>query len=764
MDNKDKEFLQRIKETFRIEAEEHLKSFSLRLNELEKEQNLESLAEIIEIMFREVHSLKGSARSIGQKEIESVCQPMENLFSLMKRKELKLVPAMFDIFYKTLEFLFKLISADSIAQIPGGQNNLIDLIQQINAFVPGSKNPERKEDLAQHIENNEDEFLQVVSEKTEPVFDIRKGVRYVNTEVVRIPISKLNPLLLQAEEFIQSKISFNELTKDIKVILNYIIELKTESRKLRERRIMPTFSQWNEWQVASELKLNNMEGLLTKVTHSMERDGFSLERMVDDHLDAMKHMLLLPVSSLTEAFPAMVREISRNLQKEIDLIINGSELEIDKRILEELKDPLIHLIRNSIDHGISNPKARELQNKPLRGRITLSFIPKESGLVEITVTDDGKGIDEKQVLKAAIKSGMLSKEDAEKLNREEILSLIYQSGLSTSSIITDLSGHGLGMTIVREKVEKLNGKLSLETKDKIGTTFRILLPMTLTTFRGIMVSLGEFIFIVPTINVKMVLRVKADEISTVENHETIRIGNDILPVVSLAETLGIPERRNGVSGSHLTESLGSDYLRIIVLGSAEKRLAFKVDEVLDEQQVLVKGLGKLLYRVNNISGATILGSGKIVPVLNIADLMKSGIGVAGRRRETPVEEIEIIKSGRILIAEDSITSRTLLKNILETAGYQVTTSVDGLDAYTHAKSEDFDVIVSDVDMPKMNGFELTIKIRKDKKLNEIPVILVTALESREDKERGIEAGADAYIIKSSFDQGNLLEVIKKLIK
>jgi two-component system chemotaxis sensor kinase CheA len=188
-----------------------------------------------------------------------------------------------------------------------------------------------------------------------------------------------------------------------------------------------------------------------------------------------------------------------------------------------------------------------------------------------------------------------------------------------------------------------------------------------------------------------------------------------------------------------------------------------VDDLVDEQQVLVKGLGKLLRRVRNISGATILGSGKVVPVLNIPDLMKSAVKTKGRKSEVSAGVLFVPKPGKILVAEDSITSRTLIKNILETAGYQVTTSVDGADAFTKVRTGDFDIVVSDVDMPKMNGFELTAKIRSDKKLSEIPVVLVTALESREDREHGIEVGADAYIIKSSFDQSNLLEIIKKLI-
>lgn len=763
MEEKDKDFLQRIQATFRIEAEEHINAFSVCLNELEKADSKERHKGVIETMFREVHSLKGAARSVGQKEIESVCQPLENLFSLLKKQEIDLRPSMIHLFYSCNDFIRKIISSAGNDKSRVNDYDLKSLISGIQAVVSNSTLSDKKEFQTRiNGTNQSDNFLADIAE-TERDQDLSQNVRFSGSESVRIPISKLNPLLLQAEEFIQSKIAFNQLVQDLNYFVREVGEVKTEIQKLRARKTMPTVSQWNEWQNGSELRLSNLEDRMTKITHQMEREGYHFERMVDDHLEAMKQVLMLPVSTLTEAFPVMVREISRNLHKEIDFIIKGAELEIDKRILEELKDPLIHLIRNSIDHGIDSFEERQLVGKSSHGKITLSFSAKESGLVEIMVTDDGKGIEEEQLLAAALKSGMLTEDAAGKLKHDEILSLIFQSGLSTSKIITDLSGHGLGLSIVKEKVEKLNGSISVESQPRKGTSFRILLPATLTTFRGITVSLGDNLFIIPTNHVKMVLRVLSGEIKTVENHDTISIGNEVLSLVSLAETLGLQERSNRKMDSKSTDPFQSEYIRIIVLGYAEKRLAFKVDDVLEEQQVLVKGLGRLLNRVKNISGATILGTGKIIPVLNIADLMKSGVVSSMGRRDSLIEENQEIKPLKILVAEDSITSRTLLKNILETAGYVVTTAVDGLDAFTRAMSGEFDLIVSDVDMPRMNGFELTVKIKSEPKLSETPVVLVTALESREDRERGIEAGANAYIIKSSFDQGNLLEVIKKLI-
>lgn len=737
MDKKDIEFQKRIQATFRIEAEEHLHAISAGLSELEKTQSKKKVAEIIEVLFREVHSLKGAARSVDQKDIEYVCQPMESIFSALKRQEIALTPLSIDLFYKTVEWLSKHVATPGAEQTGAFRQTRQELIRRLNEMASDTEqlHPAQPEPIPE----------------TEPVADLPGMSLRTQIEMVRIPVSKLDPLLLQAEEMIQSKIAVDQRTHELKGLCDELNEWKTEAQKWRSRSAVAKAAIWNEWYDASEMRLNKVDSQLRDITRSMERDQHGLDLLVNNHLEAMKQVLMLPVGSIVEIFPVMVREISREQNKEIDLVISGTELEIDKRILDELKDPLIHLIRNSIDHGISKPEERVLQNKPVRGNITLAFAAKENGQVEITLSDDGKGIDKEHVLKAAIKSGILSDEAARKLEPKEVLNLIYQSGVSTSSIITDISGRGLGLTIVHEKVVKLNGIISVESEANRGTTFRILLPLTLATFRGILVNVKEFMFILPTMNVERVIRVEQEEIKTVENHETIRLDDQIISVVDLGEALGLPEHKHAA------------WVNIVLLVSGVYRIGFKVDDLVDEQQVLVKVLGKLLRRVRNFSGATIMGSGKVVPVLNVTDLMKSAVRIKGRKNEASTDELFIPKTGKILVVEDSITSRTMLKNILETAGYQVITAVDGTDAFTKARTGDFDIVVSDVDMPKLNGFELTAKIRSDKKLSEIPVVLITALESRDDRERGIEVGADAYIIKSSFDQTNLLEIIRKLI-
>ena len=334
------------------------------------------------------------------------------------------------------------------------------------------------------------------------------------------------------------------------------------------------------------------------------------------------------------------------------------------------------------------------------------------------------------------------------------MSLIFQSDVSTSPIITEISGRGLGLAIVREKVEKLGGKISIHTELGVGTTFKIILPITLATFRGILIKVSGQNFVVPTINVERVIRIKPETIKTVENKETITIENQAVSFVELSDVLELPRKERN--------NENSSFIQTLVLNATEKRIAFGIDEVLSEQEVLVKPLGKQLSRVRNITGATVLGTGEIVPILNVPDLMKSAVKVVVSHVQEVKKEVKDVKKS-ILVAEDSITSRTLLKNILESAGYYVKTSVDGVDAFTTLKTENFDLVVSDIEMPRMNGFELVSKIRNDEKTSDIPVVLVTGLESREDRERGIEVGANAYIVKRSFDQSNLLEVIKKLI-
>jgi two-component system chemotaxis sensor kinase CheA len=731
MNEKDIEFGKHLQTIFKVEAEEHVRAISAGIVDLAKKLQPEALKQVIENIFREAHTLKGAARVVNLKAIESVCQSLESVFSALKHQEIALSPQLCGLFHKAADTLARLVAsagAERSGDDSESDRELINLLGSVSHGTAVNDNPIKSVITPESIPSKLDAVLLPSTISS-----------------VRIPVSRLEPLLVQAEEMLQIKMAVSQRLEELKEIKQTLSSLKEEPVESQENR--GTF-------------LNKLQNQVVAVIAAFKRDKRMFDRMVDEQLETMKQVLMLPVSTLLEGFPKFVRDLALDQGKEAELIIHGAEIEIDKRILEELKDPIMHIIRNCIDHGIKKPDERARLNKTAGGTITITFTPKEGRQVEILITDDGAGIEAERVLAAAVKSGVITAEQARELNFQDTLALIFQSGVSTSPIITEISGRGLGLAIVREKIDRLGGTISLETSLGAGTAFRFLLPLSLSTFRGVMAKAGEQLFIFPAVSVRRVMRVKNEEIKTVENRETILADGQVLSAVSLGKVLQLPPRKNaGVSG----KSRASGYIPVIILTSEDKNIAFMVEEVLEEQQFLVKSLGRQLNSVRNIAGAAVLGNGRIVPVINIQDLMKSAVRTVETGSVVPAAEGSVLKNEKILVAEDSITSRTLLKNILEAAGYQVVTAVDGADAFAKVRTGEFDLVVSDVDMPRMNGFELTAGIRADKKLSELPVVLVTALESREDRERGIDAGASAYIIKSSFDQSNLLEAIKKLI-
>jgi two-component system, chemotaxis family, sensor kinase CheA len=465
-------------------------------------------------------------------------------------------------------------------------------------------------------------------------------------------------------------------------------------------------------------------------------------------------LLMLPLATLGGLLSKLVRDLCRDQGKEADLTIRGDEVTIDKRILEQLKDPLIHLLRNCIDHGIETPEERRRAGKPPRAAIVLTVSPVNSNQVEISVSDDGAGIDVEKVKAAAGRRGVVAPAASDHLDESAALALVFETDVSTSPMITQLSGRGLGLAIVREKAEKLGGRVAIESHRGSGTTLRMTLPLTLATFRGVLVESARRLFIVPTAQVERVTRFRREDVQTVEGRRTLALNGRAVALVDLDEVLQLPPAPQGRGAA--------DARPVMVLGAADQRVAFAVDAVLDEREVLVKRFTRPLSRVRNVAGATVLGSGEVAPILNVADLLKSARKAGAVLRAPAAAAAPEAPAKRVLVVEDSITSRMLLKGILESAGYEVKTAVDGIDGFTALRAEHFDLVVSDVEMPRMSGFDLTARIRADGALAGLPVVLVTALESREDRERGMEVGANAYLVKSSLDQSNLLEALRRL--
>jgi two-component system chemotaxis sensor kinase CheA len=464
---------------------------------------------------------------------------------------------------------------------------------------------------------------------------------------------------------------------------------------------------------------------------------------------------MLPVGALLEGIPKLVRDLSRDQAKEIGLSIEGEQIEVDRRVLDELRNPVIHILRNCIDHGIEPPSERVAKGKEAQGGIRIHAAQLENRYFELRIQDDGRGFDTGALRAAAERTGLLTPDANATPDRDALSMLAFHSGISTSPILTDISGRGLGLAIVRNKVERLGGTVTLSEPEGGGSEIALRVPITLATFRGILVTCGEQTFLLPTHSVRQVLRVRPGTLESAEGNEILRVNGEVVALARLNRILGLPES----DVNHVDERLPC----ALIVESANCRLALLTDEILAEQEVLVKGLGRQLARVRHIAGAAITGSGALIPILHLPDIVQTAIHGAAYTRNAPSETPEKKRKTSILLAEDSITARTLLKTILETAGYEVFPAVDGAEAWATLRTNKIDLVVSDVEMPRMSGFELTTRIRTNAELSHTPVILVTALESREDRERGIEAGANAYIVKSSFDQSNLFEAIKRLL-
>lgn len=757
MNEKKEEFLKRLYNTFRIEAEEHIRMISTGLLELEKNPGRESFQEIVEATFREAHSLKGAARSVDMRDVETICQRLENVLSSLKRGDVTLSIQLLDLAHQAINFISQCVMTPPEDRAPSHRALLRKLSVQFDELVKSSA-PAVNQDSQAEIPAGEtagNNKTTATDEKGRKELS-QKPVKQALTETVRIPSARLDPILLQAEEMIMIKMTTVQRYMELMEINKAISSIIDRSGKNGSRPCSAVSVQKAGIPPAEGADYYPVRERLESVMHAAERDMHFTKRMVDDHLESIKQLLMLPVATLVEVFPKLVRDLSRDQGKETELIINGTEIEVDKRILEELKDPLIHILRNCISHGIKKPGERKDLNKPVKGTIELVFRIKNSRNLEIIISDDGEGIDTEKVYATALKTGLITDTGVDKPEQNDIMSLIFMSGVSTSPIITDISGRGLGLAIVHEKIVKLGGRVHVESTKGAGTIFCITLPLSLATFRGVLVRAGENIFILPTVNVEQAIRLKEDEINSVGNHQTIDVNGRVISFTRLRDVLGLTVPANAMRYHN------RDILAVII-SYGGSHIAFQVDEVINEQQVIVKGLGKQLNRVRNISGATVLASGKVVPILNVGDLIKSAVNLKTQSDLSVQGKRSILPAEKILVAEDSITSRTLIRNILESAGYRVSTAVDGVDAITQVKSDEFNLVVSDVDMPRMNGFELTAKIRSDENIRNIPVILITALESMEDREHGVEVGANAYIVKSSFDQSNLLEVIKRII-
>jgi two-component system chemotaxis sensor kinase CheA len=822
--------------SFRAELKEHIQTMTDGL--LALEQNVmvdEDRRVVLDKIFRAAHSLKGAARSVGVTMIEQLAHALEDLLDALRHGKLKPRPALFTTSYQALDAIQEVLAAYEAGKVTP-PSSALQVLAQLESFRPeGTEQSEAdgepsseaadvskptplaeaesssSETLPSDPPSSQDEKSPAQATRTPEAMVSAAALASTPDETIRVNVSKLDALMAQLSELLVTKIRAEQRLAQLRDVEERMAMWQKEwlavrsaySRQLRLRETLEFDSLGSASGVDSIINgtgrarlseteratgiiarggqalapdtiklldyldedqdhLHETSAMVSDLVREYANDTMHMSLVIDELEDEIKRVRMLPLTTITAPFGRMVRDLAHAEGKEAMLRIMGGETELDKRVLEQIKDSLIHLLRNAVDHGIESPEERAAKGKYRIGTITLTAQQMGNDVV-ISISDDGAGLDLE-----AIRNAIARQRDealAEALNETELVEYLFSGGISTSPVVTDISGRGLGLDIVRRSVEALHGIIDVDWTPGEGTTFTLRLPLTLSSSRGLLVWVSGERFAIPLNAIEYIMSVETQAVIKLGGDDTIRYNGHPVPLIYLSDVLGLPR------GS---QARADGELLVVILAAVERRMAFVVDELATEQEIVIKSLGKQLQRVKGIAGATVMGSGEIVLILNVADLIKMAQREQQRAILDPGKPETTSQSNapaaaprakrQILVVDDSITTRTLEKNILEAAGFDVQLATDGQEAWeTIAAGGLPDLVISDVAMPRLDGIELTNRLKNEPRTSDLPVVLVTSLDSPQDKARGIDAGADAYITKGTFDQSNLLETIEQLI-
>lgn len=737
--------------TFKGELDELSQEMTQALLALENNAPDFDRTRCLDALFRNAHNIKGAARGVNANVITEIAHHLETLFSRLKQRKLEPTSQVIGLCLECLDRM-----QDGMTSFSSGRAlpfDLAALIARLVAIDPVSVAPPAAADLddsnAEHFaEHNAPAKIGAESSEAsvKPSLD--------GPELTRVALSRLDRVSALAEELMASRI---EMDDHLDVVLRIGHDIELQARRASDRR-NGVIARKNAEDALSKDRLTQMLEEIKKLKHDVQRlykdmrgTGTRLGILAEGLQDEVRAMRLVPASSLLRPLSRTVRDIAQQLGKKIEYVVTGDDIQLDRPILEGIKAPLTHLVRNAIDHGIESPEDRSAAGKVATGKISIA-VQGIGNRVVITVRDDGAGIDVAQIAHAAVRKKLISAAEAGQLSAEETLDLIFLPGFSSKEMITDISGRGVGLDVVLSNLRSLNGSVTVDSVLGQGTCFTLSLPLTMSTDRGLMVRSGANTFAIPSASVERVLEVKSSQVLDVEASQVILLDGKPVPARDLGQILELPYE----------ETLAHDRLPVVVIAKGWQRVALLVDEIIGEREIVIKRLRPPLVSIRNVIGGTLTGSGKVIMVLNPSDIVTSAMQQGNLRRIVAKQDREVVPF-HILVVDDSITTRTLEKNALENHGYRVTVAVDGKLGWEAIQAERFDLVLTDVEMPNMNGFELTEQIKQSEKYRELPVVLVTSLASEADRRRGVEVGADAYIVKGQFETRKLLDIIKQLL-
>jgi chemotaxis protein histidine kinase CheA/ActR/RegA family two-component response regulator len=559
-------------------------------------------------------------------------------------------------------------------------------------------------------------------------------------ETIRVSLTKIDGIIKTIASMQSLEISAKAITIETEE-MNDLVKGISRALKAENRLSPPLLAQFRQ-----------LEQLTGKTASSTKNYSIDVGNLTKSAYDNVISLRMLPISTILDTYPRYVFELAAELGKKVQLHIEGTENEIDKNIIETLSDVFLHMVRNALDHGIEKPEERRLKNKNETGQLLIRC-SRESGNMKIVVADDGRGIDPEDIRKKLVEGGLLTTASAASLTKEELTNYIFRNGFSTSKTINNISGRGVGMDAVRDGIEKLKGSILVESVPGQGTTFIIMVPLSIASLMGFPIACGNMKFIIPANFVDNVLLIDRDEIISLVDRPGIKFENRIIKLYYLSQILRIQTERD-------QDDRGT--LFVVIIHAFDEIIALGIDQVSSMRQVILKSLPSVMEGTSIFSGAVLSEDYEMIPALHMPTVIKMARRIKSIDMKKRHIEYEKLRKS-VLVVDDSLPTREIEEEILQLEGYRVDTAADGVEALDKAKNTRYDLICTDLNMPLMDGFMFTENIRKNADLAEIPIIVISSKSSEEDQKRAALLGANRYIIKNSFNNHNLLTAVRELI-
>ncbi|ARJ68271.1 hypothetical protein WV31_20140 [Magnetospirillum sp. ME-1] len=761
---------ERLLQAFQIEYREHVDAIRTLLDDLGHKAEGSGLAQLDEI-FRRAHSLKGASRAVDLPAIEEISHRMETLFAKVRSGQAKLDHGVATGLGQVLDVIEDWVAAN-LANEP--LPDTASAVAALDAMIDGRAMPAEQAPPPRPIAP-EPVAAPVPApaapppppqaeepDEDEPVPAERTGAAPLRPEeTVRVRALHLDRLLRSSNELLTETMNQRQVTQSLLGLDRTLAEFdrswrrarKTAAAALRDLGDYDRAIALERQYETLEQTLNGIGRELRAVRRRQQRTGWALRQLGNDMQQEVRQVRMVPADSIFGGFRKMVRDLAKAAGKQVSVQVSGLDVEADRMVLQGLKDPVMHLLRNALSHGVETPDERKAAGKQASAHVGLSFDVSEGRLV-VLIEDDGRGVNFEAIRRKAVERGLFSDAESFQVDRQALIDVIFDPGFSTARVVDDLSGRGMGLSVVREAMAMMNGTVEVQDRQPAGTRFRLSLPLTVSTQRLFLVECQGHVYGLPTEGVDRLYRVRAEDVSTVEGKSVVFLGDRQIPLLSLAHLLAL-----GESSVKVTRNV----VPLVVLKNGERRVAVAIDGFLSIREGLVKDIGVPGARSTMVAGGVLLEDGDIALVLNPFEIVETFRKSGSIRVLTTVEKPAEKKVPVILVVDDSLTTRTLEKSILEAHGYQVRLAHDGLEGLGRLRAEQIDLIISDIQMPRLDGFGLLQAVKSDPALKSIPLILVSSLEAREDKERGLELGADAYVVKRKFDQKELLETIGQFL-